>query len=277
MSGQIFGRAELLLGREAMDALAKARVILFGVGGVGSWCAEGLVRSGVGNLTIVDPDVVAPTNVNRQLMATTRTIGRSKVEVLRERLLEINPGASVTARAETYTEETKGEFELNEYDYIIDAIDSLKHKTLLILEASASSATFFCSLGSALKVDPRRIKVAEYWSVRGCPLGAALRKKMNRAKTLPAKPFLCVFDDEVLENKGSLETLEPDLFNKAKTNGSLAHITAIFGMTLAGLVIDDVCEKLDSSRRQENDGQGGTMEPLAALNDNGETTNLGSA
>ena len=238
---EIFNRSELLLGRDVTDALARTKVIIFGVGGVGSWCAEGLVRSGVGNITLVDPDVVGATNVNRQLMATTKTIGEVKAEALRDRLLEINPDANIAAVREAYNEETVGEFDLDEYDYVIDSMDSLKDKILLILTASRSKATFFCSMGAALKVDPTKVRVAEFWQVRGCPLGAAIRKKMKRAKTLPEKEFLCVYDDEVLENRGdaSLQGVEDDP-RKACINGSLAHVTSIFGMTLAGLVVKDV-------------------------------------
>ena len=164
-----------------MDAFSSVSVILFGVGGVGSWCAEGLVRSGIRKLTIVDSDRVSVTNVNRQLMATTRTIGQVKVEALKARLLEINPDAQITALQKIYSAETASEFDLDSYDYVIDAVDSLKDKVQLILNASASKATFFCSLGAAVKIDPTNVRVAEFWKVRGCPLGAALRKRMKRA------------------------------------------------------------------------------------------------
>ena len=198
-----------------MEALGNTRVIIFGAGGVGSWCAEGLVRSGVGSLTVVDPDDVSVTNINRQLMATTRTVGRPKVESLAERLLEINPEAEIKALKAAYDEETAGSFDLGSYDYVIDAVDSLKNKILLILNASASQATFFCSMGAALKVDPRKVRVAEFWEVRGCPLGFIIRKKMRRARTLPASKFLCVYDDEVLPNRGAEGIVETDTFNKA--------------------------------------------------------------
>ncbi|MBP5218588.1 MAG: tRNA threonylcarbamoyladenosine dehydratase [Bacteroidales bacterium] len=239
---EIYGRVRLLLGDDVTSALARTRVIIFGVGGVGSWCAEGLLRSGISDITLVDPDTVSVTNVNRQLMATSRTVGQVKVEALRERLLEIDPQARITALRKVYCEETAGEFDLDSYDYVIDAVDSLKNKTLLILNATAGKARFFCSLGAALKVDPRRIKVAEFWDVRGCPLGAALRKRMKKAGTLPSRPFLCVYDDEVLANRGSLDdcSAENSSFLKAQVNGSLVHITSIFGMTLAGLVVEDI-------------------------------------
>lgn len=215
-----------------MDRLRDARVIIFGVGGVGSWCAESLVRSGVGHLTILDQDRVVASNINRQLMATTKTVGRVKVEVLRERLLEINPDADIVAIEGAYNKTTADSYDLSPYDYIIDAIDSLSCKTELLLRASRTRATVFSSMGAALKVDPTRVRVAEFWDVRGCPLGAAIRKKMRQNKTLPAKKFLCVYDDEVLPNVG-----------EGESNGTTAHITGIFGLTLAGLVIKDIYSK----------------------------------
>ena len=129
----IFSRSQLLLGEEAMERIAQKRVIIFGVGGVGSWCAEALVRTGIGRLTIVDADKVSTTNINRQLMATTKTVGQVKVDALKERLLSINPKAEITALQKIFTEETAPEFHLEDYDYIIDAIDSLKDKAALII------------------------------------------------------------------------------------------------------------------------------------------------
>jgi len=240
----IFNRTRRLVGPDGMQRIREASVVLFGVGGVGSWCAEALVRSGVRHLTIVDGDVVNPSNVNRQLMATTRTVGRPKVEALRERLLDINPEADITPIQAVYNKESAPDFHLEQYDYIIDAIDSLKDKAALIVEASALPGTLFSSMGAACKADPTRIKVAEFWEVRGCPLGAALRKKLRKEKTLPAKPFLCVYDDEVLPNLGD-SSLADNEGNSAKAviNGTLAHITGIFGFTLAGLVIRDMLDR----------------------------------
>ncbi len=240
----IFNRTRRLVGPDGMQRIREASVVLFGVGGVGSWCAEALVRSGVRRLTLVDGDVVNPSNVNRQLMATTRTVGRPKVEALRERLLEINPEADITPIQAVYNKESAPDFHLEQYDYIIDAIDSLKDKAALIVEASALPGTLFSSMGAACKADPTRIKVAEFWEVRGCPLGAALRKKLRKEKTLPAKPFLCVYDDEVLPNLGD-SSLADNEGNSAKAviNGTLAHITGIFGFTLAGLVIQDMLDR----------------------------------
>ena len=229
---EIFRRAELLLGDEAMSRIAEKRVIIFGVGGVGSWCAESLVRSGIRKLTIVDSDCVSVTNINRQLMATTKTVGQVKVDALKERLLTINPSAEITALQQVFNAESASQFGLEEYDYIIDAIDSLKDKALLILLACQTKAKLFSSMGAALKLDPTRIKTAEFWKVTGDPLARALRNRFKRDKQFPKRKFQCVFSDELLENK---MPIDPD----DKGNGSIVHITAIFGMMLAGLVVQD--------------------------------------
>ena len=264
----IFRRAELLLGDEAMGRIGEKRVIIFGVGGVGSWCAESLVRSGIKHLTIVDSDRVCITNINRQLMATTKTVGQVKVDALKERLLTINPSAEITALQQIFTAETAESFQLDTYDYIIDAIDSLKDKALLILMATSLPSSrgdkrgvqFFSSMGAALKLDPTKIQVAEFWKVKGDPLARALRNRFKRDKQFPKRKFQCVFSDELLENKGHNATCgteqcmcpkakngpgDPSLLNhewcssKAQINGTLAHITAIFGFMLAGLVVQD--------------------------------------
>ena len=233
-----FSRVERLLGADGLAQLTRARVILFGVGGVGGWCAEALVRSGIGHLTLVDPDCVDVTNINRQLPATTRTVGRPKVNVLRERLLEINPLCEVTARQERYT--LGADFQLAGYDVIIDAIDSLTDKANLILEATACPGALFSSMGAACKMDPTQVRVAEFFDVRGCPLGAALRKRLRKNGTLPVKKFLCVYDEQVLPNLGP--ELDPGP-GKAVANGTLAPITGIFGFTLAGLAIEHIVGK----------------------------------
>ena len=259
----IFKRTELLVGNDWMTRIASARVIIFGVGGVGSWCAESLVRSGVRYLTIVDSDRICVTNINRQLMATTKTVGRVKVDVLKERLLDINPLAEITALQQIYSAETADSFALHSYDYIIDAIDSLENKVDLIRRATKTDAVFFSSMGAALKMNPLKIEVAEFWKVKGCPLAAALRRKMKKGEKL-SKKFKCVFSEELLENRGANSSCgtsaclcpkshnapgDPDLANhewcssKARINGTLAHTTAMFGFTLAGLVMQDLCKE----------------------------------
>lgn len=257
MTNEIFSRQELLLGTEAMEHIASVSVIIFGVGGVGSWCAESLVRSGVRHLTIVDSDTVCITNVNRQLMATTSTVGQVKVDVMKRRLLDINPEAEIEAICGVYSEETANQYDLDSYDYVVDAIDSLRDKACLILRATQSTATFFSSMGAALKMDPTRIDVAEFWKVKGCPLAAALRRKFKHAKTFPSRKFRCVYSEELLSNQGDETATAECATNgadaayhagstiKARVNGTIAHTTAIFGFMLAGLALQDMVSASD--------------------------------
>lgn len=251
----IFTRTELLIGREALKAIREQRVILFGVGGVGSWCAESLIRSGIMHLTLVDSDRVCITNVNRQLMATSKTVGEVKVDILKQRLLDINPDAQIEAIETIYSHENAHTFQLSSYDFIIDAIDSLSNKVNLIRTATNTSATLISSMGAALKLDPTRIKVADFWKVKGCPLAAALRKRIRKGEKLK-KNFLCVYSDEILPNIGQAYSSEkagaglppsPDIqgwnARKAQINGTMAHVTASFGFMMAGLVIQNILQK----------------------------------
>ena len=270
----IFHRTRLLVGDRVLQGIGALRVILFGVGGVGSWCAESLVRSGVRRLTLVDSDRVSITNVNRQMPATVPTVGRVKVEVVRERLLSINPDAEICAVQDIYCAENAETFALDTYDVIIDAIDSLAEKAHLILRATQTEALFVSSMGAALKMDPTRVQIAEFGHVRGCPLARALRNKFKRANTWPKRKFRCVFSDEVLPNLGVDDITEPeptvaestdheegraDLLHhswndrKAQINGTLSHITAIFGFTLAGIVIDNIYrEEVQRTEKNSN-------------------------
>jgi len=229
-------RSLLVLGREGLDRLASSRVIIFGVGGVGGWCAEALVRSGLGHIVLVDFDRVAESNLNRQIMATSTTIGMPKVEVLRTRLLEINPQADVVARQERFSRENPEAIDLSGYDYIIDAIDSLQDKMRLIEHASRAPGKTFSSMGAACKMDPTRVRVAEFWEVRGCPLGSALRKKMRQMEITTGKEVMCVYSDELIPNRWE----EAGLTGDKLPNGSLVTVTATFGLTIASLVIKDI-------------------------------------
>lgn len=248
MNQEIFNRTELLLGKDAMESICHKHVIIFGVGGVGSWCAECLVREGIMHLTLVDSDVVCITNCNRQLMATSKTVGQPKVEALRNRLLEINPDANIITMQKRYSEENKDEFEWETYDYVIDAIDSLKDKISLILQVTKRGIKLFSSTGAALRLDPSMVKVSEFWKIKGDPLAAAMRSSMRRHKLFPERKFLCVHSEEQpLPNLGKAFQDDSQSFGKVQTNGSLAHITAIFGMTLAGLVVQDIVKSLSSA------------------------------
>lgn len=220
----IFSRTEMLVGAGAMERLRQTRVIIFGLGGVGSWCAEALVRSGVGHLTLVDPDCVDVTNINRQLPALSSTVGRPKVEVLRERFLDINPEAEIVARQERFTAENS-EFGIQNYDYVIDAIDSIADKLELILLTTATASRLLSSMGAARKMDPLQVRVTEFWKVDGCPLAATLRKRMRKQQRFPERKFKCVWSPERNDN--------------AEPKGTMMPVTATFGLTLASLVLKD--------------------------------------
>lgn len=223
-----FSRIEALLGSEVMEALRSKRVILFGVGGVGSWAAETLIRTGLTHLTIVDGDTVQPSNLNRQLPATRQTMGLPKVEALRERLLTINPEAEIVAVNAFYRADNEShDFDLSSYDYLIDAIDSVSDKTDLLLRASRVRAlNIYSSMGAALRFDPTQVTTGELMSVKGDALARAVRERMKRLGVKPSKKIRCVY---------SLEQAQ-----RCESRGSLMQVTAVFGCTLAGLVIEHV-------------------------------------
>lgn len=223
-------RAALLFGPEAMERIAARRVIVFGVGGVGGWATECLVRSGIHRLTIVDGDRVAPSNANRQLVATSSTIGRPKVEALRDRLLDINPDADITAVFDRYTAATAGAYDLDGYDYVVDAIDSVPDKILLIRRATASSASLVSSMGAACRRDPLQVRVADFWHVKGCPLGATLRHAMRHDGGPVPPPFTCVYSEE---RPQTLPKGTPAL-------PSIMPVTATFGLALASIILADI-------------------------------------
>lgn len=240
ISSLALNRVERLIGCDNLTALSEANIILFGVGGVGSWTAESLVRSGVRRLTIVDPDKVAASNINRQLMALHSTVGLPKVEVLKQRLLDIAPDAQITTIEDMYCADTTHKFNLANYSYVIDAIDSLTDKALLILNTTAVRTPLVSSMGAALKLDPSKVAVAEFWKVQGCPLAAALRRKFKHSGKMPHRKFKCVYSPELVANRTDApdDTSGAMSFNKVRINGAICHITAIFGFTLAGLVIE---------------------------------------
>ena len=224
-----FSRSEALLGAAGMESLRNVRVILFGVGGVGSWCAEALIRTGLTHLTIVDGDTVQPSNVNRQLPATRETLGRPKVEVLRERLLTINPEAEIEAVFENYYADGKTEngadLMIGEYDYVIDAIDSVAAKTDLIINATrARRMKIFSSMGAALRLDPTKVTTGELMSIQGDALAKAVRTRMKKIGLHPYRKVKCVYSTEQAQ--------------ACETRGSLMQVTAVFGCTLASMVIN---------------------------------------
>ena len=272
-------RTELLLGQENLERIQQTKVLIFGLGGVGSWCAETLVRSGIRHLTIVDSDRICITNCNRQLMATSKTLGQVKVEALRDRLLEINPDANIVCLQRIYEAETADSFHMEEYDFVVDAIDSLKDKADLILRATAlpRHIPFISSMGAALRRDPFMVRKAEFWKIKGDPLARALRNKFKRLKVYPSSRFQCVYSEEtpmknlgvnkacgtggclcpkakllsgergtdsaIYDAPGDQRLVEHEWCSvKAQINGSLCHITATFGNAIAGMIINHIID-----------------------------------
>lgn len=252
--GQLFHRTELLIGKPAMAGLSTARVAVFGVGGVGSWAAEALIRSGVEHLLIVDSDVICATNVNRQAQATALNVGQPKPEELRRRLLEINPRAMIEARQMVYNDNTQAGFDLKSFDYILDCIDSLHNKVLLLEQCQAAGVTVFSSMGAGAKLDPTQVKVAPLSKSSVCPLARWVRKRLGRHGT--SRDFLCVYSEElpreplevILAGPGAND-VQPrsDSKQKKRINGTVVHVTAVFGFTLAGLVVQDILARTAKS------------------------------
>ena len=209
-----------------MRRLASASVAVVGIGGVGSWCAEALVRTGVGRIAIMDDDRIAPSNVNRQCPATSRTMGRPKVEAMRERLLEINPECEVEAR---YGRFTSGSEAFSGFDAVADAIDSVDCKAALILSALKSGVPVVSSMGAAFRTDPTKVRIKRFSAVSGDGLARALRRKFKALGAFPAAPFDCVVSDE--------SPRPPDASGE---KGSIMPVTAAFGMALASAIISVV-------------------------------------
>ena len=210
-----------------MEALRSKRVIIFGVGGVGSWAAEALIRTGLTHLTLVDGDTVQASNINRQLPATRETIGMPKVEALKARLLTINPEAQISTVPEMMNDAWLQASGLSEYDYVIDAIDSVNDKVDLILYATrVRGLKIFSSMGAALRFDPTQVTTAELMAIKGDALAKAVRVRMKKLDRYPYKKVRCVYSTEQAQ--------------RCEERGSLMQVTAVFGCTLASLVIDDI-------------------------------------
>ena len=223
MSG-FFERSEALLGAPAMTALGAAHVLVVGVGGVGSWCAEALVRTGIGRVTLVDDDEVAPSNVNRQCPATALTVGRPKVEAMAERLREINPSCGVTALPVRYPDAAIPP--LGGFAAVVDAIDSVDGKAELILAATAAGTPLVSSMGAAFRIDPTQVRVTRFEKVEGDGLARALRRRFKRLGRFPSARFSCVWSAET-----------PCATSPSSSRGSLMPVTATFGLCLASEVI----------------------------------------
>jgi len=232
-----FTRTELLIGSDGMEKLASSRVAVFGIGGVGGYAAEALVRSGIGQIDLIDSDKISVTNLNRQIYALHSTIGRYKVDVAKERILDINPDITVNTYNVFYTPETSNQFDFSKYDYVIDAIDTVAGKIELIVQADKSGVPIISSMGAGNKLYPEKFEVADIYKTSVCPLARVLRYELKRrnighlkvvySKETPIKPL----KSEEVPPKGK------------QIPGSNAFVPSVAGLIIAGEVIRDLINK----------------------------------
>lgn len=236
-----FSRTEILIGKENMEKLNNARVAVFGVGGVGGYTVEALARSGVGTLDLIDDDKVSITNINRQIIATTSTVGKYKVDVAKDRILDIHPDAKVNIYKTFYLPETAGQFDFSQYDYIVDAIDTVTGKLQLVEQAKKSGTPIISSMGAGNKMDPTAFEVADISKTSVCPLAKVMRRELKKRgiehlKVVYSKEK-AITPQETDEEKGVHE--------KRQTPGSNAFVPSVVGLIMAGEVVKDIigCEK----------------------------------
>lgn len=229
-----FSRTELLLGSENMNRLKNARVAVFGIGGVGGHTVEALARSGVGTLDLIDNDDVSLTNINRQMVATLSTVGRMKVDVAKERILDINPNAVVNVYKTFYLPETKDQFDFSQYDYVVDAIDTVAGKIALIEQAKEANVPIISSMGAGNKLDPTAFEVADISKTSVCPLAKVMRYELKKRGIKNVK---VVFSKE--KAMTPLGTLEEEV-KKRQIPGSIAFVPSVVGLIIAGEVIKDL-------------------------------------
>ena len=230
---QPFSRTALLFGSDNMDRLARARVAVFGVGGVGGYVVEALARSGVGALDLIDNDTVAPSNLNRQIIATHKTLGRYKVEVAAERVADINPAAVVRTYKTFYTPETADAFRFGDYDYVVDAIDTVSGKLELVMRAHAAGVPIISSMGAGNKVDPTAFEVADISKTSVCPLAKVMRQELRRRGIRHLKV--------VYSKEPPLTPLSsPEPSARRQTPGSTAFVPPTVGLIIAGEVVKDL-------------------------------------
>lgn len=241
-----FSRTELLLGANGMEKLSNSTVAIFGVGGVGSFVAEGLARAGVGHLVLIDNDLICLTNINRQIHATSKTVGKAKTLVMKERILEINPKAVVDTIEDFYLPENAAKFFTNHYDYVVDAIDTVTGKINLVLQCNKLNIPIICSMGAGNKLDPTKFEVADIYKTSVDPLARVMRKKLkeNRIKKLKVvyskeKP-LTVKQSGCGKNcicpPGSARNCD----NRRAVPGSISFVPSVVGLIIAGEVVRDL-------------------------------------
>lgn len=240
-----FSRTERLLGREAMERLSKARVAVFGIGGVGGHAAEALARSGVGFLDIIDNDVVCESNINRQLIATTKTLGRYKTEVMKERILEINPEAQVIEHRCFFLPENQQEFDFTRYSYVVDAVDTVTAKIALVMAAKEAKIPIISSMGAGNKLNPAAFEVADLYETSVCPLAKVMRRELKKRGIQDLK---VVYSKE--EALKPLEWEEDETLSdgtrKKAIPGSTAFVPSVAGLIIAGEVVKDLVQEVVS-------------------------------
>lgn len=244
-----FSRTQLLLGTEAMEKLKRARVAVFGIGGVGGYVCEALVRSGVGAFDLVDDDKVCLTNLNRQIIATRKTVGKYKVEVMRERILEINPDCDVRVHQCFYLPETADQFNFSDYDYVVDAVDTVTAKVTLVLEAQKAGVPIISCMGAGNKLDASALEVADIYDTSVCPLARVMRAELRKRgvkhlKVVYSKePALTPIDDMTISCRTHC-ICPPDTARKCtqrrQVPGSNAFVPAVAGLIIAGEVVRDI-------------------------------------
>lgn len=230
-----FSRTEILLGQEGIEKLSKSRVAVFGIGGVGGFAAEALVRSGLGTIDIVDNDRVCLTNINRQIIAAHSTVGKYKTEVAKERFLDINPNVIVNTYQTFYTPETSSLFDFSKYDYVVDAIDTVVGKLSLIEKAKEYNVPIICAMGAGNKLDPTKFEVADISKTSVCPLARVIRTELKKRGIKRVK---VVYSKEIpAEPKVIVESENPA---KKTVPGSVSFVPPVAGMIMAGEVIKDL-------------------------------------
>lgn len=244
-----YSRTELLFGREAMERLWNARVAVFGIGGVGGYTVEALVRSGIGAVDLIDDDRICLTNINRQLYATRKTVGQYKVDVAAERIAEINPAVKVQLHKTFYGPDTAEQFDFSSYDYIVDAIDTVTGKIALILQAEAAGTSIISSMGAGNKLDPTAFEVADIYETSVCPLARVMRRELKKRgvehlKVVYSKePPLAPIDDMAISCRTHC-ICPPGTARKCtqrrQVPGSNAFVPSVVGLIIAGEVIKDL-------------------------------------
>lgn len=227
-----FKRSELLLSSSGMEKLANSTVAVFGVGGVGSFAVEGLARTGIGRIVLIDYDIIDITNINRQVHATEKTVGKFKVEVMRNRILEINPKANVEIYKEKYNEESRERLLSDEYDYVVDAIDMVSSKIDLIVECKKRNINIISSMGAGNKLNPTMFKVSDIYNTKICPLAKVMRKELRKRDV---KELKVVYSEEV----PLLVNLESHDLRKA-IPGSVGFVPPVVGLIIASEVVKDI-------------------------------------